>query len=172
AHRRPPRLRDGTPRARAREPQRPRPAAARLPAALLASDPAGADRRGPRNRRLVFFCGPSSRPRPPGARPAAARDRPRAGPRAGRESLNVRGAFLHLATDLAAFAGTALAGGLILLTGWNRFDPLAGLAVAALMFWSSASLLRDSGRIFLEAAPAEIDPDEVAAELAAQPDVV
>src|SRR2546427_737037 len=67
--------------------------------------------------------------------------------RAGRESLNVRGAFLHLATDLAAFAGTALAGGLILLTGWNRFDPIAGLAVAALMFWSSASLLRDSGRI-------------------------
>jgi cobalt-zinc-cadmium efflux system protein len=92
--------------------------------------------------------------------------------RAGRESLNVRGAFLHLATDLAAFAGTALAGGLILLTGWNRFDPIAGLAVAALMFWSSASLLRDSGRIFLEAAPAEIDPDILAAELAAQPDVV
>ena len=92
--------------------------------------------------------------------------------RAGRESLNVRGAFLHLATDLAAFAGTALAGGLILATGWNRFDSLAGLAVAALMFWSSASLLRDSGRIFLEAAPVEIDPDAVAAELAAQPDVV
>jgi cobalt-zinc-cadmium efflux system protein len=92
--------------------------------------------------------------------------------RATRESLNVRGAFLHLATDLVAFAGTALAGGLILATGWDRFDSLAGLAVAALMFWSSASLLRDSGRIFLETAPAEIDPDEVAAELAAQEDVV
>ena len=40
--------------------------------------------------------------------------------RAERQSLNVRGAYLHIATDLAAFAGTALAGGLILVTGWNR----------------------------------------------------
>jgi cobalt-zinc-cadmium efflux system protein len=92
--------------------------------------------------------------------------------RATRESLNVRGAFLHLATDLAAFVGTAIAGALILLTGWDRFDPLAGLAVAALMFWSAASLLRDSGRIFLETAPPEIDPDSVAAVLAAQEGVV
>src|SRR3954468_10588263 len=92
--------------------------------------------------------------------------------RASRESLNVRGAFLHLATDLAAFAGTAIAGALILLTGWDRCDPLADLAVAALMFWSAAALLRDSGRIFLETAPEEIDPDAVAAELAAQDDVV
>jgi cobalt-zinc-cadmium efflux system protein len=89
-----------------------------------------------------------------------------------RDSLNMRGAFLHLATDLAAFAGTALAGALILLTGWNRFDPIAGLAVAALMVWSSVGLLRESGRIFLEAAPAEIDPDAVAATLAAEDDVV
>jgi cobalt-zinc-cadmium efflux system protein len=92
--------------------------------------------------------------------------------RASRESLNVRAAFLHVATDLAAFAGTAVAGGLVLATGWDRFDPIAGLCVAALMFWSSAGLLRDSGQIFLEAAPAEIDPDTVAAALAAAPDVV
>src|SRR5438309_3091297 len=41
--------------------------------------------------------------------------------RADRSSLNVRGAYLHIATDLAAFAGTALAGALVLVTGWNRF---------------------------------------------------
>jgi cobalt-zinc-cadmium efflux system protein len=92
--------------------------------------------------------------------------------RASRESLNVRGAFLHVATDLAAFAGTALAGALILLTGWNRFDPLAALGVAALCLLSSWSLLRDSGRIFMEGSPAGIDPDEVAGALAADPDVV
>jgi cobalt-zinc-cadmium efflux system protein len=92
--------------------------------------------------------------------------------RAGRESLNVRGAFLHVATDLAAFAGTAVAGGLVLATGWNRFDPLAGLGVAGLMLFASVGLLRDSGRIRREAAPAEIDPDAVAAELAAADDVV
>src|SRR5206468_7780410 len=66
--------------------------------------------------------------------------------RASRESLNVRGAFLHVATDLAAFLGTALAGGLVLATGWSRFDPLASLAVAALMFWAAFGLLRDSTR--------------------------
>src|SRR5262249_12306860 len=92
--------------------------------------------------------------------------------RADRESLNVRGAFLHVATDLAAFAGTALAGALILLTGWNRLDPIAGLGVAALCLLSSWTLLRDSGRIFMEGAPTGAGPDEFAGALAADPDVV
>ena len=92
--------------------------------------------------------------------------------RADRESLNVRGAFLHVATDLAAFLGTAVAGGLILATGWDRFDPIAGLAVAALMIRSSWTLLRESGRIFLEASPAGIDPAAVAQALAEDDDVV
>ena len=92
--------------------------------------------------------------------------------RADRTSLNVRGAFLHVATDLAAFAATAVAGALVLATGWNRFDPIASLLVATLMVRSSWSLLRDSGRIFLEAAPDDIDPDVVAATLAADPEVV
>jgi cobalt-zinc-cadmium efflux system protein len=92
--------------------------------------------------------------------------------RADRESLNVRGAFLHVATDLAAFAGTAVAGALVLATGWDRFDSIAGLAVAALCLYSSWSLLRDSGRIFLEGSPPGIDPDEVAGALASDPDVV
>jgi cobalt-zinc-cadmium efflux system protein len=91
---------------------------------------------------------------------------------ADRTSLNMRGAFLHVATDLAAFVGTAIAGALVLVTGWNRFDPMASLLVAALMVRASWSLLRDSGRIFLEAAPPGIDPDAVAATLAADPDVV
>jgi cobalt-zinc-cadmium efflux system protein len=92
--------------------------------------------------------------------------------RASRESLNVRGAFIHVATDSIAFAATAVAGALVLATGWNRFDALAGLGVAGLMVWSSVGLLRESGRIFLEAAPAEIDPDAVARTIAAEPDVV
>jgi cobalt-zinc-cadmium efflux system protein len=91
---------------------------------------------------------------------------------ADRTSLNMRGAFLHVATDLAAFVGTAIAGALVLATGWDRFDPIASLLVAALMVRASWSLLRDSGRIFLEAAPSDIDPDAVAAALAADPDVV
>jgi cobalt-zinc-cadmium efflux system protein len=92
--------------------------------------------------------------------------------RPSRESLNVRGAFLHLATDLAAFAGTALAGGLVLATGWDRFDPIASLAVAGLIFWSSWLLLRESTRILLEVSPVEAEPQEVAEAMLALPQVV
>jgi cobalt-zinc-cadmium efflux system protein len=68
--------------------------------------------------------------------------------------------------------GTAVAGGLILATGWDRLDPIASLFVAALIGWSSWGLLRDSTQIFLESAPAEIDPDEVGREIAASLEVV
>ena len=81
--------------------------------------------------------------------------------RAQRQSLNVRGAYLHVATDAAAFLGTAVAAGLILLTGWNRLDSGASLFVAALALWAGWSLLRESGRIFLEGAPSSTPPPEV-----------
>ena len=92
--------------------------------------------------------------------------------RASRENLNVRGAFLHVVGDLAAFAGTAVAGALVLVTGWDRWDPVASLLVAALLFWSAYSLLRDSTRIFLEMAPGDIDPAAVGRAIAAHPGVV
>ena len=92
--------------------------------------------------------------------------------RASRESLNVRGAFLHIATDAAAFAATALAGGLILATGWNRLDPVASLLVAALMLWSSAQLLRESTAIFLERAPEDVDPEAIGRALVHEAGVV
>ena len=88
-----------------------------------------------------------------------------------RRSLNLRGAFLHVTTDLAAFAGTAVAGAVILITGWHRADPLASLLVAALIFWSSAVLLRDSSRILLDVSPDETAPRDVAAAMIAVPHV-
>jgi cobalt-zinc-cadmium efflux system protein len=92
--------------------------------------------------------------------------------RASRESLNVRAAFLHIATDAAAFGATALAGGLILATGWNRLDPAASLLVAALMLWSSAQLLRESTAIFLERAPEDVDPEAIGRALVDETGVV
>jgi cobalt-zinc-cadmium efflux system protein len=92
--------------------------------------------------------------------------------RARRESLNIRGAYLHVATDLVAFVGTAIAGGLILLTGWDRFDPLASIVVVGLMLAAAVSLLRESGRIFLEGAPASVPPGEVGRAIAEQDGVV
>ncbi len=92
--------------------------------------------------------------------------------RARRQSLNVRGAYLHILTDAAAFAGTAIAGALILATGWDRFDPLASLLVAGLALAAGWSLLRESGRIFLEGAPRSAPPHDVGHALAAHPGVV
>jgi cobalt-zinc-cadmium efflux system protein len=92
--------------------------------------------------------------------------------RSSRESLNVRGAFLHVLTDVAAFGAAALAGGLILVSGWDRFDPIASLAVAALMLWSGVQLLRESTLIFLERAPSDADPDAIGRALVGDGDVV
>ena len=91
--------------------------------------------------------------------------------RAERKSLNVRGAYLHIVTDLAAFLGTAAAAGLILLTGWDRFDAIASLFVAALMLAASWTLLRESGRIFLEGAPSSAPPADVGRAIAGHPGV-
>jgi len=77
--------------------------------------------------------------------------------RASRASLNVRGAFVHMVTDLYAFAGTAAAGLVILLTGFRRADALASLVVVALMAKAAWCLLRDSGRILLQGAPDRVD---------------
>lgn len=87
--------------------------------------------------------------------------------RANRQSLNVEGSFQHLLTDLYAFAATAIAGGIVWTTGFDRADPIASLAVAASMLWAAWPLLRKSGRILLEAAPEGLDPDEIGAAMRA-----
>jgi cobalt-zinc-cadmium efflux system protein len=92
--------------------------------------------------------------------------------KANRRSLNVEGSFQHLLTDLYAFVGTAVAAAVILLTGFDRADPIASLMVAALMLRSSYLLLRESGRVFLEASPKGLDPDGIGRRMAEQPGVV
>jgi cobalt-zinc-cadmium efflux system protein len=89
-----------------------------------------------------------------------------------RRSLNVEGAFRHVLTDLFAFIATAIAGAVILIWGLERADGVASLLIAALMLWASYGLLRDSGRIFMEAAPPELDPELIGKTLAAEDGVV
>jgi cobalt-zinc-cadmium efflux system protein len=89
-----------------------------------------------------------------------------------RRSLNVEGAFQHVLTDLFAFVATAIAGIVILATDFGRADGIAALLVAALMLRSGWGLLRDSGRVLLEAAPRGLDPDEIGRALAAEHHVV
>jgi cobalt-zinc-cadmium efflux system protein len=92
--------------------------------------------------------------------------------RANRTSMNIEGAYQHLLTDLAAFVATAIAGAVVLATGFRQADGIAALLVAAIMLHAAFGLLRDSGRVFLEAAPRGMDVDEIGHALAAAPGVV
>jgi cobalt-zinc-cadmium efflux system protein len=92
--------------------------------------------------------------------------------KANRTSLNVEGAYQHILNDLFAFIATAIAGLVVLVTGFARADAIAALVVAGLMLKAGVSLVRDSGRIFLEAAPADLDPQALGAELCAVDGVV
>jgi len=91
--------------------------------------------------------------------------------KANRESMNIEGSFQHILTDLMAFIATAIAAGVILATGFSRADGIAALLVAAIMLRASYGLLRNSGRVLLEAAPEGMNVPEIGRALAAHPHV-
>jgi cobalt-zinc-cadmium efflux system protein len=87
------------------------------------------------------------------------------------EDLNVRGAYLHMLADAAVSAGVVVAAFLIPLTGWLWLDPLASLAICAVILGSTWGLLRDATLLSLDATPPGIDPARIRAHLLAQPGV-
>jgi cobalt-zinc-cadmium efflux system protein len=91
--------------------------------------------------------------------------------KANRQSMNVEGAYRHILTDLIAFIVTAIAGAVILISGFRRADGIASLVVAAVMLHAAYGLLKASGRVFLEAAPQGVDPDAIGRALVAEPAV-
>ena len=92
--------------------------------------------------------------------------------KANRQSMNVEGSYQHILTDLYAFIGTAIAAGVILLTGFERADAIVSLFVACLMVRSGYGLVKASGRVFLEAAPEGLDPEKIGRALVREPGVV
>jgi cobalt-zinc-cadmium efflux system protein len=84
-----------------------------------------------------------------------------------RSSLNIEGAFQHILTDAAGFIATAIAGLVILTTGFRRADAIASLLVVGLMVRAAWTLLRASGRVLLEGTPEGIDLDQVRLRLLA-----
>jgi cobalt-zinc-cadmium efflux system protein len=89
-----------------------------------------------------------------------------------RSRLNLEGSLQHVLVDAYGFAGTALAAAVILISGFQRADPIASLVIAALMVRSGYALVKASGRVFLEAAPEGIDPQSVGEALVALDGVV
>jgi len=91
--------------------------------------------------------------------------------RANRDSINVRGAFAHIVTDLYGFIGTLAAGIVIIVTGFERADSIASLIVVGLMLRAARGLLAETGRILLEAAPEGYAPGEIITAITSQPAV-
>jgi cobalt-zinc-cadmium efflux system protein len=85
--------------------------------------------------------------------------------------LNIRGAFVHMAADAAVSFGVVVAGGAIILTGWNWLDPAVSIAISAAIVWGTWSLLSEAVKHSLDAVPSEIDPSELANFLAGLPGV-
>jgi cobalt-zinc-cadmium efflux system protein len=91
----------------------------------------------------------------------------------GREhDLNIRGAFTHLAADAALSLGVAVAGGIVLLTGWTWVDPAMSIVLAVSILLGTWSLMRGSLDLMLDAVPEGIDPEAVRGFLCRLPGVV
>lgn len=87
--------------------------------------------------------------------------------KASRQSMNIEGSFQHILTDLFAFIATAIAGAIILFTGFDRADGIASLLIAAIMLRAAYGLLKDSGRVLLEAAPEGMSVKQISEAIAA-----
>ena len=78
-----------------------------------------------------------------------------------KHDLNIKGAFLHLASDALISFGVVVAGVLILMTGWYWLDPVVGLLIVAVILYGTWDLLRDSLNLLLDAVPVNVDRQAV-----------
>src|SRR5260221_14165116 len=85
--------------------------------------------------------------------------------------LNLRGAFLHLASDALVSLGVVIAGGLIAVTGWWWLDPLVSLIIAVVILIGTWNLLVSSLNFALDSVPEGINPAKVQDHLLHLPDM-
>jgi len=78
-----------------------------------------------------------------------------------KESLNVKGALLHVFADMLGSIGAIAAGLIMYFTGWYQVDPLTSMMIGLLIFYSSGQLIRDSVNVLLEGVPPNIDLNAV-----------
>lgn len=88
-----------------------------------------------------------------------------------RKDVNIRGAFLHVASDAIASVGVVLGAVIIRFTGYLTIDPLVGLFVSAIIILNALRLLKESVEILLEGVPKHIDLNEVVRAIQAVPGV-
>jgi cobalt-zinc-cadmium efflux system protein len=73
------------------------------------------------------------------------------------ESLNIKGAFLHVVADILGSVAAISAGVIMLFTGWYQADPLISMLIGALIFYSAGKVVRESLNVLLEGVPSNID---------------
>ena len=86
--------------------------------------------------------------------------------------INVRGAFLHMASDALVSAAVVVAGLLMLRTGATWIDPVISLVVAVVILWGTWGLLAESTSMTLAGTPKAIEPEQVSRALEKLPGVV
>ncbi|HYC23820.1 MAG TPA: cation diffusion facilitator family transporter [Candidatus Bathyarchaeia archaeon] len=84
-------------------------------------------------------------------------------------SLNVRGAFLHVVSDLLGSIGAAAAGLGMMLTGLTNIDAIAAIAIGCLILFSSWGLVREAVDVLMESVPGHIDLDRLRVDLGSVP---
>ncbi|MER8558853.1 cation diffusion facilitator family transporter [Mesorhizobium sp. M0633] len=82
-----------------------------------------------------------------------------------RDSLNMRGAILHVLGDLLGSAAAIVAALVILATGWTPIDPILSVLVALLILSTAWSLMREAAHVLLEGVPASLDRDLIARDI-------
>jgi cobalt-zinc-cadmium efflux system protein len=88
------------------------------------------------------------------------------------QSLNIRGARMHIVGDALSSCGVLLAGVVITSTGWFRLDPIVGAGIALVIVAGALRLVREAVDVLLEATPSGIGLEEVSAAIATVPGVV
>ena len=82
-----------------------------------------------------------------------------------RESLNMRGAILHVLGDLLGSAAAIVAAIVIITTGWTPIDPILSVLVSLLILSTAWALMREAAHVLLEGVPANLDRDLIAKDL-------
>jgi cobalt-zinc-cadmium efflux system protein len=92
--------------------------------------------------------------------------------RGSKSDLNVRGVFLHLATDAIVSLGVVGAGLVLWKTGWQWVDPVTSLLISGVILFGTWGLLRDALHLALDGVPKDVNLEGITAYLAALPEVV
>ena len=91
---------------------------------------------------------------------------------ADRDNVNMRGALLHVLGDMLGSVGAIAAALVIIYSGWTPIDPILSVFVSIIILGGAWRLVRDAGRVLLEAAPANLDSSNIAPAIkAAVPEV-